>query len=133
MHSCADAVIPIRNTSAMASPKNRSINWAGSTPSTSRPLGVISRTSVMRYRNTTNPIRAIAKELGVSFVLEGSARWEGGRVRVNAQLIQVSDQTHLWTETYERESRMMFAVQSEITRKVARSLALELHVPNGVY
>ena len=94
-----------------------------------RRLGVISRTSVMQYKSATIPIPSIARDLGVSYVLEGSVRREGERVRVHAQLIQANDQTHLWAETYEREFSGVFAVQSEIARKVAHSLALEFQVP----
>jgi TolB-like protein/Flp pilus assembly protein TadD len=94
-------------------------------------LGVISRTSVMQYKGATIPIPAIARDLGVSFVLEGSVRREAGRVRVHAQLIQATDQTHLWTATYEREFSGVFAVQSEIAGEVAHSLALELRVPQA--
>ena len=92
-------------------------------------LGVIARTSVTQYKNAIIPISAIARDLGVSYVLEGSVRREGERVRVHAQLVQASDQTHLWSETYERELSGVFAVQSEIARKVAHSLALEFRVP----
>jgi TolB-like protein len=92
-------------------------------------LGVIARTSVTQYKGATIPISAIARDLGVSYVLEGSVRREGERVRVHAQLVQASDQTHLWAETYERELSGVFAVQSEIARKVAHSLALEFRVP----
>jgi tetratricopeptide (TPR) repeat protein len=90
---------------------------------------VIARTSVTQYKSASIPISAIARDLGVSYVLEGSVRREGERVRVHAQLVQASDQTHLWAETYERELSGVFAVQSEIARKVAHSLALEFRVP----
>src|SRR5439155_22240977 len=59
-------------------------------------LGVIARTSSMTYKSTVKTIEQIGRELGVSHVLEGSARRAGNRVRIAAQLIQVSDQTHLW-------------------------------------
>ncbi len=66
-------------------------------------LSVIARTSVMRYKKTETPIDQIGKELGVQYVLEGSAQKEGGRVRVSAELIQVKDQAQLWADTFERE------------------------------
>src|SRR5207237_2496916 len=65
-------------------------------------LGVIARTSAMRYKHTEKGIEAIGRELGVSHVLEGSVRRAAGRIRVTAQLIQVSDQTQLWADSFER-------------------------------
>jgi len=65
-------------------------------------LGVIARTSIMRYRGTKETVAQIGRELGVRYLLEGSVRRGGERVRVTAQLIQVGEQTHLWAETYER-------------------------------
>jgi len=89
-------------------------------------LGVIARTTALTYKKTKKDIRQIAQELGVNYVLEGSVRREAGRVRITAQLIQVSDQTHLWAETYERDERDMLKLQSEVANRVASSLALEL-------
>ncbi len=89
-------------------------------------LGVIARTTALTYKNAKKDIRQIGRELGVSYVLEGSVRREADRVRITAQLIQVSDQTHLWAETYERNERDMLQLQSDVANRVARSLALEL-------
>jgi len=89
-------------------------------------LGVIARTTALTYKKTGKDIRQIGRELGVSHVLEGSVRREAGRVRITAQLIQVSDQTHLWADTYERNERDLLAIQSEVASRVARSLAVEL-------
>lgn len=89
-------------------------------------LGVIARTTALTYKKTGKDIRQIGRELGVSYVLEGSVRKEADRVRITAQLIQVEDQTHLWAETYERSPRDMLELQSEVAGRVARSLALEL-------
>ncbi len=89
-------------------------------------LSIIARTSVMRYKQTDKSIDQIGRELGVDYVLEGSARREAGRVRITAELIQVRDQTQLWAETYERELAGMMALQSEVARKVAGSLTLRL-------
>jgi TolB-like protein/tetratricopeptide (TPR) repeat protein/predicted Ser/Thr protein kinase len=91
-----------------------------------RRLGVIARTSAMRYKRTQKPIDQIGRELGVAYILESSMRREAGRVRITAQLIQVRDQTHLWAESYERELASILAVQSEVSQRVARSLAVEL-------
>jgi serine/threonine-protein kinase len=80
----------------------------------------------MRYKNATAPIDQIGRELGVQYVLEGSARRESGRVRITTQLIRVSDQTQLWAESYDRELTGIIALQSEVARGVAKSLALAL-------
>ena len=89
-------------------------------------LGVIARTSVMRYKKTDTAIDQIGRELGVDYVLEGSARQEGSRVRVSADLIQVSDQTQLWGNVFEREMAGILALQNDVAREVARALALKL-------
>jgi len=89
-------------------------------------LGVIARTSVMRYKKTDTPIDRIGQELGVGYVLEGSTRREKNRVRITAELIQVRDQTQLWADSYERELSGILAVQSEVAQSVAKALALKL-------
>lgn len=89
-------------------------------------LGVIARTSAMTYKRGDKDVRQIAGELNVDYILEGSVRREGDRVRITAQLIQTSDQTHLWSESYERNQQSALAVQSEVARNIARALALEL-------
>ncbi len=89
-------------------------------------LGVIARTTALTYKKSQKDIRQIGRELGVGYVLEGSVRRDAERVRITAQLIQVSDQTHLWSETYERSERDLLALQSEVAGRVARSLAVEL-------
>lgn len=89
-------------------------------------LGVIARTTALTYKKTDKDIRQIGRELSVSFVLEGSVRREADRVRITAQLIQVSDQTHLWADTFERSERDLISIQSEVASRVARALALEL-------
>jgi TolB-like protein/DNA-binding winged helix-turn-helix (wHTH) protein/Flp pilus assembly protein TadD len=91
-----------------------------------RELGVIARTTALTYKGTKKDIRQIARELGVKYVIEGSVRREADRVRITAQLIQASDQTHLWAETFERSQRDMLQIQSEVASRVARSLASEL-------
>ena len=89
-------------------------------------LAVIARTSVMRYKKSDKPIDQVGRELGVDYILEGSARREGGRIRITAELIQVRDQTQLWAESYERELAGILALQSDVAQKVAGSLALAL-------
>jgi serine/threonine-protein kinase len=99
-----------------------------------RGLGVISRSSAIRYKKTEKTIKEIGEELGVDFVLEGTVRWdrspEGrGRVRVTPQLIRVSDDTHLWSDRYDREIEDIFAVQSDVAEKVIRQLDITLLEP----
>jgi len=89
-------------------------------------LGVIARTSVMRYKKTDTPIDQIGRELGVDYVLEGSARREGSRVRISADLIQVRDQTQLWGDAFEREMAGILALQNDVAREVAKALAIKL-------
>jgi TolB-like protein/Tfp pilus assembly protein PilF len=89
-------------------------------------LGVIARTSAMRYKGAKKSIREIGKELSVSHVLEGSVRREAGRVRIAAQLIQVADESHLWAETYERNLGDILKLQSEVSQAVAREIRVKL-------
>lgn len=89
-------------------------------------LRVIARTSAMRYKRTKKSVRDIGKELNVSHVLEGSVRREAGRVRIAAQLIQVSDETHLWAETYDRNLGDILRLQSEVAQAVAREIRVKL-------
>jgi TolB-like protein/cytochrome c-type biogenesis protein CcmH/NrfG len=89
-------------------------------------LGVIARTSAMQFKSTTKNIAQIGSELGVSHVLEGSVRRVGERVRVTAQLIRVSDQSHLWAQSYERGLHDVLEVQAEVARAVAREIQIKL-------
>ena len=89
-------------------------------------LGVIARTSVMRYKGGAEDVRRIAQELGVDYVLESSVRRDLGQLLVTAQLIQVRDQTHLWAETYARPPGQIFQVQRDVARHIAQSLTLKL-------
>ncbi|HQR45229.1 MAG TPA: protein kinase [Thermoanaerobaculia bacterium] len=89
-------------------------------------LSVIARTSVMQYKKTTKPIDQIGRELGVDYVLEGSARREGGRIRITAELIEVRRQAQLWADSFERELSGILALQNDVSQKVARALALKL-------
>ena len=84
-------------------------------------LKVISRTSVMGYRGKQNT-RQIGDTLGVSHVLEGSVRKTGAWLHVNVQLIDAGTDAHVWAEEYDRDVKDMFAVQSEITQKIATQL-----------
>lgn len=89
-------------------------------------LGVIARTSAMTYKGVNKDIARIGRELGVDFVVEGSVRREQDRIRITAQLIQVSDQTHLWSESYDRSSGDALKVQGEVADQIAHALAIRL-------
>ena len=92
-------------------------------------LAVIARTSVMHYRDRPSLDR-IRRELGVDYVLEGSVRRDADRVRISAQLIQMNDQTHLWSRQYDRELSNLVAVQEEIAQAVADQIQLTLEPGN---
>jgi len=91
-------------------------------------LKVISRTSVMRYRDTDKSILEIARELSVAAILEGGVQRVGDQVRINVQLINAHTDEHMWAEIYDREltARNLFAIQSEISKAIARALQATL-------
>jgi len=97
-------------------------------------LGVISRTSARFYKGTDKPTRLIGEELGVDYVMEGTIRWDHsdsdtGRVRVTSQLIRAADDTHLWSESYDRVISDIFSVQTEIAERVIKELDLKVLQP----
>ena len=87
---------------------------------------VISRNTAFTYRNKSIDTRQIGRELGVRYVLEGSVRRSGSQVRVNAQLIDAATDAHLWAERFDSETVDLFALQGEITSRLANSLGIEL-------
>ena len=87
---------------------------------------VISRTSVMRYKRREQNLRKIGKELDVATILEGSVRHAGGKVRIVAQLIDVENDTHLWADSYDGDTKDIFAIQSEVAIKIAAALKAKL-------
>jgi len=89
-------------------------------------MGVIARTSAMAYKNTDKTVSQIGKELGVDYVLEGSARSEGEKVRVSAQLIRVSDQTHMWAQNFDRNLKNLLEIEDELGRTLAQQVQLNL-------
>ena len=89
-------------------------------------LGVIARTSTARYKHTGETAAQIGHELSVGYLLEGSIRRSGDRVRITAQLIRAKEQTHLWAETYERPLTDVLNIQREIAEKITHSLSLQL-------
>jgi len=89
-------------------------------------LGVIARTSTTRFKNTEKSIGEIGRELGVGYVVEGSVRRDGLRMRVAVQLIRVEDQTHVWASAYDRDSSSVLDLETEIAAQVGQSLAIRL-------
>jgi TolB-like protein len=89
-------------------------------------LKVISRTSTQRFKSAPSDLPAIAKQLGVLHVLEGSVQKSGDAVRVNVQLINALTHAHLWAETYDRKLTDIFAVESDIAKRIADTLQAKL-------
>jgi len=89
-------------------------------------LKVISKTSSFVYKKKAVNLQSIGKELKVGNVLEGSVRKSGNKIRISAQLINVVDDTHIWSETYERGIKDAFAIQDEIANAVSQNLKMEL-------
>jgi len=89
-------------------------------------LGVIARTSAMHYKHSQASAAQISRELGVNYLLEGSVRQSGDRVRISAQLVQAADQTHLWAENYERPLSDILNIQREIAERITGSLSIQL-------
>jgi eukaryotic-like serine/threonine-protein kinase len=125
----AIAVLPLANMSA--DPENEYfsdgmteeiINALAKVPG----MQVASRTSSFAFKGKEVDIRQIGDKLGVSSVLEGSVRKVGNRVRITAQLINVADGYHLWSETYDRQLEDVFAIQDEISRAIVDALKLRL-------
>jgi TolB-like protein len=87
---------------------------------------VISRNTAFTYRNKPVDTKQIGRELGVRYVLEGSVRRSGNRIRVNAQLLDAATDAHLWTERFDRDTGDLFALQNEITSCLANALGVEL-------
>ena len=89
-------------------------------------LRVISRTTVMKYKNTDLSIPEIGKELGVQSILEGSVRRSGNRIRIVSQLIDARKDEPIWSETFDRNMDDIFEIQTEVARNIAASLKAEL-------
>jgi TolB-like protein/Flp pilus assembly protein TadD len=89
-------------------------------------LGVIARTSVMRYKKTRQGIDQIGRELHVDYVLEGSVRRQADQVRVAVQLIRVNDQTHVWATSYDKNARDVLGLQAEVAQALSRAIEIKL-------
>ena len=89
-------------------------------------LGVIARTSSMLFKRSPKSASDIGRELSADYLLEGSVRGEGDRIRITAQLIETRTETHLWAETYDRSLGETLNLQTDVAAHIARSLAMEL-------
>jgi TolB-like protein/DNA-binding winged helix-turn-helix (wHTH) protein/Tfp pilus assembly protein PilF len=125
------AVLPVQNLSGDAGREYISdglteelISQLGNT--NPARMGVIARTSSMAYKGTAQRVDQIAKELGVDYVLEASLRQSGDRLRITAQLIRASDQTHLWARDYDRAAGDVVALQNEVAQAVAQQIQVSL-------
>ncbi|MBI4663720.1 MAG: protein kinase [Verrucomicrobia bacterium] len=95
-------------------------------------LRVSARTSAFYFKGKQAPMAEIAKQLNVAYLVEGSVRKSGDRVRITAQLINAADGFHLWSETYERDMTNIFAIQDDIARAIVARLKVTLAGPAGV-
>jgi len=123
------AILPLTNLSADPNDKYFADGMTEeliATVSRIGELSVISRTSVMRYKDTTTPIGEIGAELSAGTVLEGSVRKADNRVRITVQLIDAKSDKHLWSQSYERDLTNVFAIQLDIAQQVADALKVEL-------
>jgi TolB-like protein len=91
-----------------------------------RELQVIARTATFQLKGQPIELPRLARELGVNYVVEGSVRRAGGRVRITAQLIDAGTGVHLWADHYDREMEDIFALQDEVTRTIAATLGIKL-------
>jgi adenylate cyclase len=96
--------------------------------SKSRSLFVVARNSSYAYKGRSIAVKDIGRELGVRYILEGSVRQAGNRVRVTAQLVEAASGGHLWAERYDRGLADIFAVQDEITASVSSAIQPAVHL-----
>jgi adenylate cyclase len=89
-------------------------------------LTVVSRTSMMQYKGAKKSLKEIGRELGAGTVLEGSLRKAGNQVRITLQMIDTAQDRHLWAQSYDKELKNVFAVQSDVAKSVAESLRVKL-------
>jgi TolB-like protein/DNA-binding winged helix-turn-helix (wHTH) protein/Flp pilus assembly protein TadD len=89
-------------------------------------LGVIARTSVMHYKHSHDQLSQIGRDLGVEYVVEGSVRRDSGKVRITAELVQMKDQTQVWSRQYDRELSSLLALQGEIAQEIADEIQVTL-------
>ena len=93
-------------------------------------LGVIARTSVMGYKNKDERLDQIGRDLSVEYVLESSVRESGNKLRLTAQLIQVSDQTHIWSKDYDYQAKDVLALEEDVARALTQEIQIRLGSPH---
>ena len=123
------AVLPLANLSADSAQEYFSDGMTDAIInelSRASSLKVISRTSVMRYKNTSKSVSEIARDLQVEGVIEGSVVREGDRVRINAQLIYAPTERRLWADSFERDERNVISLEGEIAHAIMRQLQVRL-------
>lgn len=89
-------------------------------------LRVIARTTAMQYKGTHKTVAQIGRELGADYVLESSFRREGNRARITTQLVRTRDQTHVWSQEYDRGIHEILPLESEVSQTIAREIAVKL-------
>jgi len=123
------AVLPFRNFSPDQSDEYFADGMTEeviSSVSRTRGLRVIARTSVMKYKGSGRSISEIGRELNVGNILEGSVRKAGDKLRINVQLVETSNEEPRWSQEYDREMRDVFEIQSDIAKKVAEALRMQV-------
>ena len=123
------AVLPFANISPSSSDEYFSDGMTEeliATLSRIKSLGVIARTSIIRYKGLTKPVVEIGRELNVGTVLEGSVRVAGKKLRITAQLIDAGTEEHLWSETYDRDLEDALTIQTDIAKRIARALRVRV-------
>jgi TolB-like protein/Tfp pilus assembly protein PilF len=123
------AVLPLQNLSGDAGQEYFADGMTEELTTDLSKIGavrVISRTSAMRYKGANKSLREIARELNVDGVVEGSVQRSGNRVKITAQLILASTDTHLWADSYERELRDVLALQDDVAKSIANEIKIKL-------
>jgi TolB-like protein/Flp pilus assembly protein TadD len=123
------AVLPLANTSGDAAQEYFADGMTEALITELARIGalkVISRTSIMQYKNARKPLPQIAQELGVEGVVEGSVVRAGNRVRITAQLIHAASDRHLWAESYERDLLDVLSLQRQVARAIAEQVRVRL-------
>ena len=126
------AILPMRNLSTDRSQEFFADGMTDALITTLAKVGrlrVISRTSIMRFKQSPKPLSAIANELGADAVVEGTVQRSGSRVRITARLIEAAGERMLWAESYDREAREVLAIQSEIGARIAEEIQIQLTGP----
>jgi TolB-like protein/DNA-binding winged helix-turn-helix (wHTH) protein/Flp pilus assembly protein TadD len=128
------AVLPLQNLSGDTTQEYFSDGMTDALITDLAQIGsvkVISRTSSMQYKQTKKSLPEIARELNVDGIVEGTVQRSGDRVRITAQLIHGPSDKHLWANSYERDTRDMFALERDVTEEIARQVRARLRTPSN--